>query len=300
MNPKSRTNSGFVVRTHLNPLTRQGELSLPSRPVRTCYGRDGTAQSAVEAIMPVRPCGCGGKCDQCTKPCTRPPPSWSEEWQQYQAEKDELEKRRAIQREEKRQRNEAEAATARAREDSEKAQLRQVISLMVKVTKRMAIDTAPVLKLGMYKRVDLFDACVRRIKTSTIRRYDNSAINATVRTRAHTMMTESSVNGWGGPPFFIRMRSNHSDEDALVVVHRARLVTLQALEQSFSEDPLNVEWLHATEGLCGLEGGMTKLESLKKCLQSFFWNISATDALLVLDYVFTGEMIPRLRRVRTG
>ena len=26
----------------------------------------------------------------------------------------------------------------------------------------------------------------------------------------------------------------------------------------------------------------------------------STDALLVLDYVFTGEMIPRLRRVRTG
>ena len=94
----------------------------------------------------------------------------------------------------------------------------------------LSIDTAPVLKLGMYQRVDLFDACVRRIKTSTIRRYDNSAINATVRTCAHTMMTESSVNGWGGPPFFIRMRSSRSDEDALVVVHRARLVTLQALE----------------------------------------------------------------------
>ena len=114
------------------------------------------------------------------------------------------------------------------------------------------------------------------------------------------MMSESSVNGWGGPPFFIRMRSSRSDEDALVVVVRARLVTLQALEESFGEDPLNVEWLHATEGLCGLEGGMSKLGSLKKCVQSFCWNISATDALLVLDYVFTGEMIPRLRRVRTG
>ena len=114
------------------------------------------------------------------------------------------------------------------------------------------------------------------------------------------MMTESNVNGSNAQPFFVRMRSKRSDEDALVVVHRARLVTLEEPEQSFSEDPLNVEWLHATEGLCGLDGGFNKMESIKKCVRSFFWNISATDSLLVLDYVFTGEMIPRLRRVRTG
>ena len=45
---------------------------------------------------------------------------------------------------------------------------------------------------------------------------------------------------------------------------------------------------------------MTKLESIEKCLRSFFSDISATDDLVVLDYVFTGEMIPRLRRVRAS
>ena len=81
-----------------------------------------------------------------------------------------------------------------------------------------------------------------------------------------------------------------------MVVRRARLFTLETLAESFENDPLVVDWLHETEGLCGLEGNMTRLDSLKACLRVFY-NVSAKDQLLVMDYVFTGETIPLLRRV---